>query len=136
MIHWKTYTIRCLITNAIFHAYRIRWFFKQFWVIMSTGMGCIFKYRIPNISNSTEIGAASPKITQQNLNFPLSNLCSPLSALCSTLTYLSFPALVSSLSTLWTTVYCCPTPHIINIMWIHSMCSKNLAFQKNSMKLS
>jgi hypothetical protein len=41
---------------------------------MSTGMGCISKYRNPNISISTEIGTTSPKITQQNLNFPLSNL--------------------------------------------------------------
>jgi hypothetical protein len=53
---------------------------EHFWVIMSTGMGCIPKYIISNISNSTEIGTASPKITQQNLNFPLSNLRSPLSA--------------------------------------------------------
>jgi hypothetical protein len=71
---FETNTIRCLITNAIFHAYRIRWFLEQFWVIMSTGMGCIFKYRIQIISNSTEIGTASPKITQQNLYFPLSAL--------------------------------------------------------------
>jgi hypothetical protein len=88
---FETNTIRCLITNAIFHAYRIRWFLEQFWVIMSTGMGCISKYRIQIISNSTEIGTASPKITQQNLYFPLSNLRSPLYALRSTLTYLSFP---------------------------------------------
>jgi hypothetical protein len=77
MIHLKTCTIRCLITNAIFHAYRIRWFLKQLWVIMSTGMGYISKYRI----HTTEIGTASPKITQQNINFPLSNLRSPLFAL-------------------------------------------------------
>jgi hypothetical protein len=47
---------------------------------MSTGMGCISKYRIPIISISTEICTVSPKITQQNLNFPLSNLRSPLYA--------------------------------------------------------
>ena len=57
---------------------------------MSVGMGCLSKYRIQNISNSTEIGTTSPKITQQNLNFPLSNLRSSLSALLSTLTLLSF----------------------------------------------
>jgi hypothetical protein len=79
------------ITNAIFHAYRIRWFLEQFWVIMSTGMGYLSKYRIQTISNSTEIGIASPIITQQNLIFPLSNLRSTLSALCSTLTYSSSP---------------------------------------------
>jgi hypothetical protein len=37
-------------------------------------MGCIPKYRNPNIYNSTEIGTSSPKITQLNLNFPLSAL--------------------------------------------------------------
>jgi hypothetical protein len=45
---------------------------------MSTGMGFLAKYRIKIISKSMEIGTASPKITQQNLNFPLSNLRSPL----------------------------------------------------------
>jgi hypothetical protein len=43
-------------------------------------MGFLSKYRIQTISNSTEIGTASPKITQQNLNFPLSNLRSPFYA--------------------------------------------------------
>ena len=76
----ETYIKRCLITNEIFHAYRIRWFLEQFSVIMSTGMGCLSKNVIQNISNSTEIGTASPKITQQNLNFPLSNLQSLLYA--------------------------------------------------------
>jgi hypothetical protein len=80
MIHLKTCTIRCLITNAIFHAHKIRWFLKQFWVIMSTGMGYLSKYRIQTISNSMEIGTVFPKITQQNLNFPLSALRSPLYA--------------------------------------------------------
>jgi hypothetical protein len=82
---FQTNTIRCLITNAIFHAYRIRWILEHFWVIMSMGMGCISKYRFPNISNSTEIGTTFSKITQQNLNFPLSNLRSPLSVLRSPL---------------------------------------------------
>ena len=42
--------------------------------------GSFPKNVIQNIYNSTEIGTASPKITQQILNFPLSNLRSSLSA--------------------------------------------------------
>jgi len=90
---FETNTITCLITNVIFHAYRVNWFLDQFWVIMSTGMGCISKYRIQTFSNSTEIGTASPKITLQNLNFALYNLRSSLSALRSTLTYSNPPPL-------------------------------------------
>ena len=42
--------------------------------------GAFPTYWIQTISNYTEIGTASPKITQQNLNFQLSNLHSPLYA--------------------------------------------------------
>jgi hypothetical protein len=43
-------------------------------------MGYLSNYRIQTIFNSTKIEIASPKITQQNLNFSLSNLRSPLYA--------------------------------------------------------
>ena len=55
-------------------------FSNNFGLFCPREWGVFRKNVIQNISNSTEIGTASPKITQQSLNFPLSNLRSPLYA--------------------------------------------------------
>jgi hypothetical protein len=105
---WYIWNKYYKITNAIFHAYRIRWFLEQFLFIMSTGMGCLSKYRFQYISNSTEISTASFKITQ-NFRSPMSALRSPLSALRSTLTYLNPPSLANEL---W-----CHPPKMAGFQW-------------------
>ena len=49
-------------------------FSNNFGLLCPREWGAFLKNVIQTISNSMEIGTASPKITQQNLNFPLSAL--------------------------------------------------------------
>ena len=55
-------------------------FLNNFGLLWEWEWGAFSKNGKQTISNSTEIGTASSKITQQNLKFPLSNLRSPLYA--------------------------------------------------------